>query len=237
MRSAPATTWALVATRPGATTQPLPTWACRQESDSARTCTTEASVRTTSGSLVTVPSGAATGAIGSGPSPSNTLGKTLPSKARVISSTRPSADDGTTPSSAETTADRATMSRATRGPLAATAPATTHVTASAATSTATRPSPESTARRLGAVITSRNRRASSSMSPWPSRAAIDHGGDEGEHARGRGRVDVEVVLEQPGHEAQREERPAQQPHQARAPPTRTPGASRSTRRGRAGTAA
>ena len=40
-RSAPATTWAFVATRPRATTQPLPTCACPHPSDPERTCTTD----------------------------------------------------------------------------------------------------------------------------------------------------------------------------------------------------
>ena len=80
----------------------------------------------TSGSPASAASGAATGTMGSGPSPSNTRGKPPRSRAAVTSSTRRPADGGTSSSTAVTTAERARSSRAPGGPPTRTAPATTH---------------------------------------------------------------------------------------------------------------
>ena len=84
--------------------------------------------------------------------------------------------------------------------------------------------------------TSRSRRARSSISPWPHSGEDDHGGEQREHPHRRRLVDAGVVLEQRRERTAPRGRRRRAARRARAGPTRTPGASRSRRRGPAGRA-
>ena len=210
-RSAPATTWALVAIRPGATTQPLPTWACPQSSDSARTWTTEARARVTSGSAVAALSGASTGAIGSGPRPSNTFGKTLRSRARVTSWTRPSADAGMISSRAVTTTERETRSRASRRTTGAHRPGHDphHEHGGDEHGQQAQRGVDGPGRR-GAHHVAQSPREEQHQ-PLAAEGEADDGGDQREHPHQGRLVDAGVVLEQRGHEPHGEEGATEQP--------------------------
>ncbi len=105
----PATTWALVTTRCGDITQPLPSCSRRHTGASPTTLTIESRAATTPAVWATRGSGGAAGAIGSAPIPSKTRGNSLASTCdRKSANARPTWA-GITASTAPRTRDPATV--------------------------------------------------------------------------------------------------------------------------------
>ena len=142
----PATTWALVTTRPGASTQPLPSWPRLQAAATPVTLTTERAAPATPPEAVTASLGLATGGIGSTPTPSKTRGKPSRSSTARKPANRLVVWAGTARSIVCRMRD-VPMARASgAGAPPRTAPATNHTRIETATSEATPPRTASSAR-------------------------------------------------------------------------------------------
>ena len=166
--STPATTWALVTTRSGATTKPVPCSRRRHCGASPSTRTTDGRTSSTTACSTTAGSAGVSSWVGRGSKGAMAAGTPESSMRRTIDDGSPAHESGATSSTVASTEDPRMASPNCPGRTVASGNATIQVTRSVATACTTAPKPESRPTAIGERMRLRSDCPATAPTVWPT---------------------------------------------------------------------